>query len=259
MIPKIIHYTWFSNEPFPEKVQRCIDSWKRIMPDYELKIWNMDSIKDIDSVFLKEALSVKKWAYAADFVRLYAIYNYGGIYLDTDVVVYKPFDEFLNHQVFIGKESSIHFTNEGSLQGLTSHCFGAEQGHPYIKKCLDYFENRHFVISKDTELPTSLRMNMVLLPYIQAAIAVQFGYDWRPSVQCVQKIEDGIAIYPSVIFDPFQGKLQNRKKSYCLHLAMGGWRDFTRQRTKIGCFEKILVKVLGSFFQKMNYCIMKFD
>ena len=95
MIPKIIHYTWFSGEEMPPIVKDCIASWKRVMPDYEYRLWDMEAIMDLDSEFLKEALAVKKWAYAADYVRLYALYQEGGIYLDTDVELLKPLDDFL--------------------------------------------------------------------------------------------------------------------------------------------------------------------
>lgn len=260
MIPKIIHYTWFSNEPIPDKVIKCIQTWHIILPDYELRKWDMDAIKNIPSIFLKEALLEQKWAYAADFVRLYAIYHFGGIYLDTDVIVYKSFDRLLEHQAFIGKESSIHFTNEGSMQGLSSHCFGAVKEHPFVKCCLDYFEDRHFCTSKNTQLPTSLRMNMVLLPYIQAVIAKQFGYDWRPSVQKIQSLQNGLIIFPSKYFDPFQGRLENRKSSYCLHLAVGGWRERQScEYSKISFFEKIMVKFLRCILTKCKYCLLKFD
>ena len=77
MIPKKIHYCWFSNEPFPEQVQQCIASWKQYMPDWEYVLWNYDRIKDIDSIWLKECLAAKKWAFAADFVRLWAVYHDG--------------------------------------------------------------------------------------------------------------------------------------------------------------------------------------
>ena len=111
MIPKIIHYTWLSGDPYPAKIKSCIDSWSRILPDYELKLWDMESIKNIDSVFLKEALAAHKWAYAADFVRLYAIYNEGGIYLDTDVKVFKSFDPLLSCKAFI--LATISFVSKG--------------------------------------------------------------------------------------------------------------------------------------------------
>lgn len=220
MIPKIIHYTWFSGEPFPEKIQQCIDSWKKHLPNYEFKLWDMEAIKSIDSIFLREALEEKKWAYAADYVRLYAIYHVGGIYLDTDVVVYKSFDSLLHSKAFIGKECSIHFEGGYTAQYLSSHCFGAEKGHPFIKDCLDYYQERHFLTSPIVKLPQPLRYNFVLLPYIQAEIARQYGYEWRPLLQEVQMCKDGIVIYPSDFFDP----RQISSKSYCKHLALGGWR-----------------------------------
>ena len=89
MIPKIIHYCWLSGEPFPKKIKKCIDSWKKKLPNYEIRCWNMDNF-DIHSVrFVEEACSVKKWAFAADYIRLYALYTEGGIYLDCDVFVKK--------------------------------------------------------------------------------------------------------------------------------------------------------------------------
>ena len=208
MIPKIIHYTWFSNDEMPPVVKLCIETWKVVLPDYKLKKWNMESIRNIDSVFLKEAILEKKWAYAADFVRLYAVYYYGGIYLDTDVMVLRSFDEFLVNKCFIGKENSIHFYGNFSSHYLSSHCFGAEKNHPFIKECLDYYEDRHFVTSKNQKLPIPLRNNFVLLPYIQAEIARQFGYDWRPLTQNIQYCNDGLVVYPTMYFD-----VQNKLKS----------------------------------------------
>jgi len=220
MIPKIIHYTWFSGEPYPEQIQQCIDSWKKILPDYELRLWNMKAIEQIDSVFLKEALQERKWAYAADYVRLYAIYHEGGIYLDTDVLVYKSFDSLLDASAFIGKENSIHFEGGFAAQYLSSHCFGAEKNNLFIKDCLSYFDNRHFLTSSNTKLPQPLRYNFVILPYIQAEIARLYGYDWKPSVQGLQKCRSGLLIYPTICLDP----QLPQEESYCKHLALGGWR-----------------------------------
>ncbi len=220
MIPKIIHYTWFSGEPFPEKILACINSWKQFLPDYELKLWDMKSLEQIDSMFLREALAEKKWAYAADFVRLYAVYNEGGIYLDTDVQIYKSLDPLLSHRAFIGKENSVHFEGGFTAQYLSSHCFGAEKGHPYIKECLSYFKDRNFITSKNTELPQSLRYNFILLPYIQAEIARRYGYEWRPLLQEKQACREGLIIFPTIFFDP---QIPNGD-SCCKHLALGSWR-----------------------------------
>jgi len=258
MIPKIIHYTWFSGEPFPENIQNCIDSWREHLSDYEFKLWDMNAIKGIDSVFLKEALQEKKWAYAADYIRLYAIYNEGGIYLDTDVMVYKSFDPLLDSRAFIGKESSIHIEGGFTAQYLSSHCFGAEMNHPFIKDCLDYFQDRHFVTSLNTRLPQSLRYNFVLLPYIQAEIARLYGYDWRPSVKELQKCQFGLIVYPFAFFDP----QSQTEESCCYHLALGGWRIDKASEPVYNIKYKISWRLLWIFkwiMKKAGYLILKVD
>lgn len=258
MIPKIIHYTWFSGEPFPENIQNCIDSWREHLSDYEFKLWDMNAIKGIDSVFLKEALQEKKWAYAADYIRLYAIYNEGGIYLDTDVQVYKSFDSLLNSSVFIGKENSIHFEGGFTAQYLSSHCFGAVRHHPFIKDCLEYFQDRPFVTSSNSKLPQPLKYNLVLLPYIQAEIARSYGYDWKPSVQVLQKCHEGIDIYPTIFFDPGE----TSKKSYCCHLAVGGWRADKAWEPTYNLKYKITWRLLWIFkwvLKKAGYITIKVE
>jgi CDP-glycerol glycerophosphotransferase len=102
MIPKIIHYVWLSGEPFPQETQACLDTWKQVLPDYELVLWDKERIKEIHCTFMEEAISVKKWTYATDYIRLYAVYTYGGIYLDTDVDVFQSFNPFLMDRLFIG-------------------------------------------------------------------------------------------------------------------------------------------------------------
>ena len=155
MIPKIIHYTWFSGDEMPQMARDCIASWKHHLSGYEFRLWDMNAIKNIDSIFLKEALAARKWAFAADYVRLYALYHEGGIYLDTDVIVFKSFDDLLGNKVFIGKEDSLNILPLSCkfAQYLSSHCMGAEPHAEYIKDCLRYFENRHFILSADEELP----------------------------------------------------------------------------------------------------------
>ncbi len=221
MIPKIIHYTWFSGDPFPESIKKCMDSWQTHLNGYELRLWDMKAIESIDSEFLRETLAERKWAYAADYVRLYALMNYGGIYLDTDVLLISNFDRFLDHKMFIGKESYIHFTGSRSSQYLTSHCMGAEKGHPFVKMCLEYFEGRHFVLSQNLNLPANLRYNFVLLPYIQAEIARTYGYDWKPLSQMIQNLDNGLVVYPSQYFDA----VDETAESVCHHMAIGSWRE----------------------------------
>ena len=221
MIPKVIHYTWFSGDEMPQVIQDCIASWKRNLPDYKLRLWDMNAIKDIESVFLKEAIAEKKWAYAADYVRLYALYTEGGIYLDTDVMVFKNFDKFLNDRCFIGTEQSIHFEVVEGVRYLTSHCMGAEKGHVFIKHCLEYYADRHYVLSHNKHIPTLLRYHYVIIPYIQAVIALEYGYNWNPRVKSIQKCNEGLVIYPT---DYFSGRWE-LSSSYCQHLTLGGWRE----------------------------------
>ena len=222
MIPKIIHFTWFSNDPYPEKIQKCMDSWKRILPDYEIVHWDMNRIKDIDAPFLREALAAKKWAFAADYVRLYAVYHYGGIYLDTDVEVFKSFDPLLDRECFIGHEGGWHWTNgSDTVTYLSSHCFGAIKGHPFIGDALDYYSSINFLKTDNPRVPNILKQNLTIIPYIQAVYAQNYGFEWNFSAPQHQIINNGIEIFPHYYFDGFSAD----PEAYCAHLAMGSWRD----------------------------------
>lgn len=252
MIPKILHYTWFSGDPFPESIKKCIETWKCYLSDYEWHLWDMSAIESIDSEYLKEALSARKWACASDYVRLYALAKYGGVYLDTDVMMLRNLDDFLNDKVFIGKETSIHFTGSHSAQYLTSHCMGAEKNHPYILKCLSYYEDRHFIVSNNQNIPISLRYNLVLLPYIQAEIARQVGYNWKPLTQEVQYLEDGLVVYPSEYFDA----VKSATPAVCQHLALGSWREERPQQDYTYTFE---YKIKWRFIYIFQWILDKFD
>lgn len=254
MIPKIIHYTWFSGEPFPERIQECIESWHKHMPEYEYVLWDAESIKDIDSVWLKECLEKRKWAYASDFVRLYAVYKYGGIYLDTDCIVYRSFDDLLNDDCFIGKENSFHVEGGIIESYLTSHCFGAKMTHPFIKRCLSYYE-RPFVVSEDDSLPMKLKWNVVLLPFIQSELAEQIGYNPLPSANYIQQL-DGMTVYPKAYFD----LLKLTPHGYCRHLALGGWRDKFAVEDDITLGYKIrwrIEAVVRCLMDKCGYYLIK--
>jgi mannosyltransferase OCH1-like enzyme len=136
MIPKTIHYCWLSGDPVPEKFQNCMKTWKEKFTDYEFILWDTKRFDINSSVWVKQAFEAKKYACAADYIRLFAIYNHGGIYLDMDIEAVRPFAELLNRSLMLGYED-----NE---QRIEAGCFGAEKGHPFIKKCLDY-HNREFV------------------------------------------------------------------------------------------------------------------
>ena len=107
MIPKIIHYCWFGGKPLPELAQKCIASWKKYCPDYEIKEWNESNFNLNSCDYVREAYEAKKWAFITDYVRLYAMVTEGGIYMDTDVEVIKPLDPFLKHKAFSGFEDEV--------------------------------------------------------------------------------------------------------------------------------------------------------
>lgn len=260
MIPKIIHYTWFSGDEMPQVTKDCMDSWNKVLPDYTFRLWDMNAIKDIDCVYLKEAIATKKWAYAADYVRLYALYHEGGVYLDTDVMVYKSFNDLLDNKVFIGKEDAL---NQLPLecrwaQYLSSHCMGAEPHSKFIKDCLRYFDDRHFILSTDNLLPQRLRYNYVILPYVQAVIAREYGYDWAPNNQKIQQCGD-VVIYPSDYFCGFKFL----SCTYCQHLALGSWREGYTTSTDISSVPYTLKKKIKRFLKnillKCSYTIQKLD
>jgi hypothetical protein len=130
------------NKPIPEKFQQYIATWKANLPDYEFMLWDFNRFDINSSQFIKEGFEARQYGFAADPMRLYALYHYGGIYLDTDVEVIKPFDEsMLDTDLMMGIEST-------TSRWMEVGCFGAEKGHPYIKKALDYYANRPFDNSK---------------------------------------------------------------------------------------------------------------
>lgn len=142
MIPKIIHFCWLSGDPYPPKIQRCLDSWKKHLPDYEVMLWDCNRFDLKSSPWVEQAFTAKKYAFAADYIRMYALYNYGGIYMDSDVEVLKSFDEFLELPYFVSAE------NAGTIEAAI---IGAEKGCDWIKACLDYYQDREF-IKKDGQM-----------------------------------------------------------------------------------------------------------
>ena len=256
MIPKIIHYTWFSGDPFPEKIQQCIDSWKKVMPEYEYICWDAERLKEIDSVWVTEALAELKWAVAADYVRLYAVYKYGGIYLDTDCFIYQSFNCFLNDHSFIGKENSIHVELPFLEKHLTSHCFGAEAGDYFVGRCLSYYKDRHFNTSDDTTLPYKLRHGITMLPFIQSELAKQHGYNSFPSANGIQHLDCNVVVYPPEFFD----MIKQTPNGYCRHLAAGSWRDEKAQEEHYTIWYKIrwrLELIPLWVVKKMGYVVYK--
>lgn len=227
------------------------------MPDYKMIHWDMNRIKNIDAPFLREALAERKWAFAADYVRLYAVANYGGIYLDTDVEVYKSFSKLLNHDCFIGRENSWHIV-DGHITAcyLSSHCFGAVKGHEFIKRILGYYDSIHFKKTSEENIPNLLRMDMTILPYIQAVFAREYGYNWNLSANYMQKLGGGLVVFPSNYFD----KHTDKAEFYSKHLAAGSWREISMCDDKVTIGYKIewrVIALLQYFLRMFNYRIIR--
>lgn len=220
MIPKIIHYVWVNDNPFPDKIKWCIDSWKEQLPNYQFIKWDKKKIDEINQPFPTQAIEEEKWAFAADFTRLYALYNYGGIYLDTDVRVFKSFDPLLHHECFIGREKWLQIKNDLIEHQLTAHCIGSIPKHPYIKKCLDYYLERNFRLSNNISLPEHLRFDFTTINYVLSELLKEEGYSALPSKKEIQSLPNKVVVYPIDYFDCEKPT----NNSFCKHYCMSSWR-----------------------------------
>ena len=132
MIPKIIHLCWLSGDPYPADIEACLKTWKEHLPDYEIWLWDTQRFDVHATKWTEQAFAARKYAFAADYIRLYALYHFGGIYLDSDVVVYKSFDNLLSLPYFIGHDQ---------IGGFEAAVIGAQKGCLWIKDVLDEYED----------------------------------------------------------------------------------------------------------------------
>lgn len=256
MIPKIIHFVWLSDDEYPEIIRQCLESFKREHPDYEIRRWTMEDARELGSKFVNQAIENKKWAFATDYIRLYAVYNFGGIYLDSDVFVYKSFNDLLNKGAFIGRENSLHIHDGRTVQLLGAHCFGAEPGNKYLGRCLQVYQEHSFVLAQDPTLPEQVRLDLTTSPRIMADIAKEeYGYEASALHNEFQDLGE-IKIFPSDYFDPSK----QTSKSYIRHLAAGSWRKEKCYEPDYSLKYKIewrIVSVLSSILNKLGYITIK--
>ena len=160
MIPKVIHYCWFGKNPKPELMKRCISSWRKYCPDYEIIEWNEENFDISKNPYAKEAYDAKKWAFVTDYARLWIIYSYGGVYLDTDVELIKPLDDLLEKEAFFG------FEDEKNIN--TGLGFGAEKGNKFVECMLKDYDKIHFLKPDGTLdlLPCPIRNTNVVTHYL---------------------------------------------------------------------------------------------
>ena len=217
MIPKIIHYCWFSNDKKPKSIRKCIDSWNRVMPEYEVRCWDGNSF-DFDSVpFVKEAMKAKKYAFAADYVRLYALYTQGGIYLDSDVFVYQSFDPILDNSFFCGTEA--YWANYELFFRMEAAIMGAEPQHPFIKECLDWYSDKHFTYNFSKAFP--------VMPEVISSIAQKWGYR---RVNEYQSLDKGCTVFSTSLFtNALNSDFSNRESLLAIHQNAGSWIDYSNR------------------------------
>jgi hypothetical protein len=176
MIPKIIHYCWFGGNEKSDLIEFCISSWKKFLTDYQIVEWN-ESNFDINCCnYVTDAYNNKKWAHVSDYVRAYALYNFGGIYLDTDVEIRSNLDEFLKHRAFSGFETKGYpFTA----------LWGAEIRHEWPLRVIEYYNNSKFTLKTNT---------------ISISEMLVKEYGANPYLDKLQILSSGIHIYPSNYF-----------------------------------------------------------
>ena len=226
MIPKKIHYCWFGNNPLPESVQRCIESWKKYCPGYEIIEWNEGNYNINKIPFIEKAYNEKKYAFVSDYARLDIIYNEGGIYLDTDVELIKNIDPLLEHSCFLALESC------GAV--ATGLGFGSIKKHSFIYENMQYYHNTEFDMN-----------NIITCVNVTSSLLGKKGLQ---SIDKNQELGD-IYIYSSEYFCPLNYKtneLNITENTYSIHHYDATWQPF---KMKI---KSKMRKILG---EKITSCI----
>lgn len=244
MIPKIIHFCWLSNDPFPKKIARCIKSWEKHLVGYELKLWDYNSFPRGKSKWVDQAFDNKKYAFAADYIRAFALYTEGGIYLDTDVELLKNFDNFLHLPYFLGQE------NDSGL--VEAAVMGSEKGNPVFKELLDYYDIHDFKRadgSLDTQtLPT--RLYKILSNKGKLCIIHSIaGFD---------NLSNEIYLFTPEYFSPIHlinMKIEKSDNTVAIHHFAGTWKSPWHQ------YKKKIQQLIGPAFttciQRIKHLIVK--
>ena len=207
MIPKIIHYCWFGRGEKPELALKCIESWKKYLPDYELKEWNEDNFDITQNQYVREAYENRKFAFVTDYVRLYAIYTEGGVYMDTDVEVFGNFNKFLHHHAFSG------FETDGNVP---TGMMAAEKGSLWAKELLDQYADRVFV-QPDGSFDMTTNTTVITNYMLEKGLVLNNKY---------QDIPNLCTMYPAEYFCPKDhrtGIIRCTKNTVCIHHFAGSW------------------------------------
>lgn len=197
MIPKTIHYVWVGNNQKPKAIKKCIKTWASHLKGYEIIEWNEKNFNINNHPFAKRAYEAKKWAFVSDYIRAWVIYNYGGIYLDTDIILLDSFEKFLSNKAFVGYEN---YTSPFTA------VFGAEAKHPFVKDMLDYYDDNQMKFEFENNNTNS----------VSDILIKKYGCELGNKEQI---LKTGIKVYK-------EGVLCNPSKdSIAIHVFTGTWLD----------------------------------
>lgn len=237
MIPKKIHYCWLSGDPFPELIAKCIDSWKKMLPDYEFILWDTNRFDLESNVWVKQAFETKKYAFAADYIRLYAVFTYGGIYLDGDIEVLKSFDELLDLPYFIGAEGN---------STIEAGVFGAEQGACWLADCLSYYDNRSFI--KEDGMLDIITLPKIMMAQIHKNHTITELTNPIVSDLSYSKGKE-LFMLPKDFFcakNHGTGVIEKTKNTFCIHHFAMSW--LPKKRTFLPNLKRRLMELFGVGF-----------
>lgn len=211
MIPKVIHYCWFGNGEPDELAQKCIASWKKYCPDYDIVRWSEDNYDVTKHPYMKEAYEAGKWAFVTDYARLDILYEYGGLYFDTDVELIKNFDPLLEDKAFVGREDGDRVN--------TGQAIGAEKGLEIIRELRDVYNGEFFKTDKGYNTTTCVDYTSDYL--------VKKGLKNENSKQII----DDLTIYPKEYFCPIDVGYTKPKitdNTYSIHHFAASWHKGNR-------------------------------
>lgn len=215
MIPKIIHYCWFGRNPLPDSAVKCINSWRKFFPDYEIKEWNEDNFDVKIIPYTAEAYAAKKYAFVSDYARFWILYKYGGVYFDTDVEVIKPMDDIIERGPFMGIED---FYPDGTYPMVAPGLgIAVNAGHEFYKKLLDYYATIHFMLEDGS-------LNQETVVRHTTKLLVEAGMQPHTELQEVS----GIWIYPKDYFNPLDdltGRLTKTDNTRSIHWFARTWQS----------------------------------
>ena len=219
MIPKIIHYCWFGGKPLPKSAEKCIASWRKFLPDYEIKEWN-ESNFDVNCMrYTAEAYAARKYAYVSDYARFWVLYRYGGLYFDVDVEIIKPLDDIIARGPFMGCEEAYTEGATPSALGVNPGLgLGVNPGLGLVKELLDNYEATSFEAENQDR---NAGIYKTVVQYT-TELLVERGLKNTDEIQYV----DGIYIYPKEYFNPLEhiNQMHITENTRSIHWYDGTWQ-----------------------------------